>query len=119
MRYNFTKPHDLTRLHDELLAAGLTPQHVEGRDDEVWITVEPSDHAAVTAVVQSHNVADHAAWREVRAKRNLLLRDCDWTDLPNSPVDNPNGWEDYRTALRDIPQTFATVDEIVWPTKPA
>ena len=119
MRYHFTKPHDLTRLHDELLAEGLTPEHVEGRDDEVWITVEPSDHAAVTAVVQAHSGADHAAWREVRAKRNLLLRDCDWTDLPNSPVENGPEWATYRQALRDIPQDFGSADAVTWPTKPA
>ena len=54
--YNYTKPHRLSRLHDELLAAGITPLSVLGTDDQLEIDV-PDDvtEASVTAVVNAHN----------------------------------------------------------------
>jgi len=122
--YEFDKPHHLSRLHDELIADGITPESVRGQPDGdlFWIAVPAILQPQVSAVVEAHDavaVLEELAWEFARTKRNRLLQESDWTDLPNSPVDNPNGWEDYRTALRDVPQTFATVDEIVWPTKPA
>ena len=122
-KYEFDVPNVCPgALMDELNADGVQPQHMQSRDNVVWITVPAMLQPQMSSIVSAHDgPAAHAeiAWGVVRAKRNALLLACDWTDLPNSPVDNPNGWEDYRTALRDIPQTFATVDEIVWPTKPA
>ena len=123
-RFEYELVHHQATLHDELIADGITPTAVEGRQDlnKVWITVAAELEPQVSAVVNGHDgeaAILAAAWHSVRLERNARLLACDWTDLPNSPVPNANAWEDYRTALRDIPQTFATVDEIVWPTKPA
>ena len=57
-------------------------------------------------------------WDTVRAKRNVLLTESDWTDLPNTPLSNKQEWLDYRQALRDIPSTFTNPEDVVWPTKP-
>ena len=57
-------------------------------------------------------------WEQIKAQRNELLRQCDWTVLPDSPVSNQSDWLTYRQALRDIPQDFATPEEVVWPTLP-
>lgn len=55
----YTKPNRLNHLHDELLAAGITPIAVLGRSDDITIDVEDSvDSAAVGAVVSAHDVAD-------------------------------------------------------------
>lgn len=56
-------------------------------------------------------------WKNVRAKRNRLLSDSDWTQLNDSPVDKTL-WSIYRNQLRDIPQSFNDPDLIVWPTPP-
>lgn len=56
-------------------------------------------------------------WAEVRAKRDTLLSQCDWTQLPDSPKYQDEGWLIYRQALRDIteqPDPF----NIVWPVRP-
>lgn len=53
----------------------------------------------------------------IRAERNAKLTACDWTQLPDAPVD-AEAWAEYRQALRDItdqPDPFA----IVWPQTPA
>lgn len=54
-----------------------------------------------------------AQWVIIRVERNRLLSDCDWTQLPDAPVDAAV-WATYRQELRDIteqPNPFS----IVWP----
>jgi hypothetical protein len=58
-------------------------------------------------------------WKDIKYKRDLLLKDCDWADLPNSPVKNKPAWLRYRQELRELPQKFNTPQEVVWPIKPA
>lgn len=61
------------------------------------------------------------AWNQIRATRNQLLTACDWTILPDSPLttEQKAAWLTYRQDLRDIPQDYATIESIVWPTEPA
>jgi hypothetical protein len=52
-------------------------------------------------------------WSAIRSARNELLKDSDWTQLSDSPVDKA-AWALYRQALRDItkqPDPF----NISWP----
>ena len=58
-------------------------------------------------------------WAEVRSRRDALLAACDWTQMPDVPMaeEQKEAWREYRQALRDIPQTFATPDEVVWPSQ--
>ena len=62
-------------------------------------------------------VRDARAWAQVRAERDRLLAACDWTQVADAPVDQ-QAWADYRQTLRDIPQDFATPDDVVWPETP-
>ena len=57
-------------------------------------------------------------WDQIRSQRDGFLAASDWTDLPNSPVKNKGAWLAYRQALRDLPITFSTPEEVVWPEKP-
>ncbi len=57
-----------------------------------------------------------AQWSVVRAERNKLLADCDWTQLPDASAD-ATAWAEYRQALRDI-TSQANLFEVVWPTAP-
>lgn len=56
-------------------------------------------------------------WDDVRSKRNALLSASDWTQLADAPVDRA-AWATYREVLRDITETFATPDAVVWPARP-
>ena len=58
-----------------------------------------------------------AQWAAIRAERNKLLVNCDWTQLPDAPVDAA-AWATYRQALRDI-TTQANPFAIVWPESPS
>ena len=53
----------------------------------------------------------------VRRNRNGLLAASDWTQLADSPADT-DAWATYSQSLRDVPQTYSRVSEVVWPTKP-
>lgn len=57
-----------------------------------------------------------AQWERIRSQRNTKLAACDWTQLPDAPVDAAV-WATYRQALRDI-TLQADPFNIVWPTAP-
>lgn len=55
----------------------------------------------------------------IRASRNTLLRDSDWTQLMDFPGSNRAAWVLYRKDLRDVPQQAGFPRNVVWPTAPA
>lgn len=59
-------------------------------------------------------------WTRIRAYRNLLLSDCDKTQISDNPMPETNkkAWRDYRQALRDIPSVYANPDDVIFPTSP-
>ena len=64
-------------------------------------------------------VADDAsAMQALRRERNRRLAACDWTQVPDAPVDQA-GWAAYRQALRDLPSNTTDPRNPTWPTPPA
>jgi hypothetical protein len=59
-------------------------------------------------------------WAAIRTERNRRLTECDWTQLADSPLDveAKAAWAAFRHALRDVPQTYADPDQVVWPEPP-
>lgn len=55
-------------------------------------------------------------WDDVRARRNKLLLQTDYTQLADWPGDKA-AWATYRQALRDITESGEPSD-VVWPTAP-
>lgn len=60
---------------------------------------------------------DAAQAERVREDRNQRLADCDWTQLPDAPVDAA-AWATYRQTLRDISGQAGFPWEVTWPTEP-
>lgn len=56
---------------------------------------------------------------EVRFKRDTLLSESDWTQLPDVPQSIKDLWQPYRQALRDVPQQPGFPMDVVWPVPPA
>ena len=54
----------------------------------------------------------------IRDNRNQLLKDTDWTQLPDSTA-NASAYAVYRTALRDIPQNMGNADPRTWDDYPS
>ncbi len=68
---------------------------------------------------QAYVPDDGALWAQVRARRDELLRACDWRVLPDAPTPEEEraAWLAYRQALRDI-TLQADPAAIVWPVPP-
>ena len=63
-------------------------------------------------------------WPGVRALRDNLLSQSDWTQLSDSPLTDSKKteWATYRQTLRDIPSSQSSVTDksnITWPTEPS
>jgi formate-dependent nitrite reductase cytochrome c552 subunit len=54
--------------------------------------------------------------KEIRTKRNAMLKDSDYMMLEDSGIDKEAA-KAYRQALRDVTKQ-ADLDNVVWPTKP-
>jgi hypothetical protein len=59
-------------------------------------------------------------WDSLRANRNQRLSQSDWTQLADAPLtqEQKNAWAAYRQALRDVPSSASTPEEVVWPPTP-
>jgi hypothetical protein len=69
------------------------------------------------ATPEQINERTTASSNDARLKRNQLLVDCDWTQLPDAPV-NRSDWSVYRQKLRDITTQAGFPWEINWPNTP-
>ena len=83
-----------------------------GETAERWIDVPGVMTVEEAAVADAARMAD-----EARAERNLRLTACDWTALPDAPLDEAQKaeWAVYRQSLRDVTDQPGFPDAIVWP----
>ena len=63
-------------------------------------------------------------WKQIRAERNRLLSESDWTQGGDSPLttQKKSDWAKYRTSLRTLPEDQSgktKYSNITWPTKPS
>jgi len=75
-----------------------------------WIEAAPP--------IGSYSVGSGVNPSDVREERNTRLAACDWTQLPDAPVDR-EAWAAYRQALRDITDQPDFPDNVEWPIPPA
>lgn len=60
-------------------------------------------------------------WIPYREQRDKLLRESDWTQISDYSLVTPEQqvlWAEYRQALRDLPETYPDVSDIIWPEAP-
>jgi len=77
---------------------------------------EPAQTAAEQeSAYKASKDADQA--KSVRTSRNDKLKECDWTQVADAPVDQ-TVWAVYRQALRDISSQDGFPWTITWPTQP-
>ena len=97
-------------------------------DTTLYIPITPGsegnrhyeEYLAWLAAGNTAEAADGLTWDDIRAKRNDILKNTDWTMTTGATVDQAQ-WAAYRQVIRDIPQTYKdkTPDDVVWPTQPS
>jgi len=117
-----TTPEVLAELGASVVLEGPTPtftryqgiardgvEQIDGQWFTKWKIVDFDD--AVKAVV------DEQQAKSVRTTRDEKLKDSDWTQVADAPVDK-TVWATYRQALRDVPTQSGFPWDITWPTQP-
>lgn len=93
------------------------------QDNQVVVDNHESDINYRTAldaeIVALKQVSDNK-WNATRNVRNWLLSQCDWTQLADAPIseEQKTTWQTYRQSLRDLPESFTSVESIEWPVMP-
>lgn len=63
------------------------------------------------------NAEDDMIW--LRGERDRRIAETDWTQLPDVPEATRTAWQTYRQELRDVPENYTNMFDVVWPTKPS
>jgi len=89
-----------------------------GVDHETWFFDDPSRTDVTVAQIdtRAEQLATEYPLKQLRTERNKRLAETDWWVLPDRTATQPQ--LDYRQALRDITDTYTSLDTVVWPTKP-
>lgn len=85
-------------------------------DGPVPFTPEEEAEWDAHAATASERLAESQA-AQIRQERNAKLAECDWTQLPDAPVDAA-AWAAYRQELRDVSAQAGFPLDVVWPTEP-
>ena len=66
---------------------------------------------------------DESSLNELRAERDIKLTQSDWIVIKEreegGSVSNFADWKEYRQKLRDITNTYKSLDKVKWPTAPS
>ena len=82
------------------------------------------EYIELTADELAQRAADAEAadldMNHVRGQRDGQLRGSDWTQIGDAALGDHTAeeWATHRQALRDLPQTYSRVSEVVWPNDP-
>ena len=71
----------------------------------------------LTTPFDEDTIPDEYLIERMRLHRDRLLKESDWTQLPDAPVDR-EAWATYRQALRDFPATWTAGPEADFPDTP-
>ena len=82
----------------------------------VYYDLTPEEEAAIAAQAEAADLDMNM----VRGQRDGQLRGSDWTQIGDAALAGHTAeeWATYRQALRDVPQTYDRVSEVVWPMDP-
>ena len=105
-----TTEAEFTEMFRKVTGADANGTAIESSDPNDWGTT----WAAVSA--KRDELIAAQPLKELRAERDRLIAATDWwasSDLTMTAEQTA-----YRQALRDITDTYTSLDDVVWPTKP-
>lgn len=118
----YTKYHTQT---GEIISNFITSGDVEKRLQDGESCIEGCYDPALFQIVDGMPVeipeASTTAFGDLvddlRAYRDDLLKQSDWSQLPDSPLSatEQEAYRNYRQALRDVPSLYGSLEQAVWP----
>lgn len=84
------------------------------------LTNKPSDFHEFNYENKTWELDEQKLINEILIKRQSELYKSDWTDTLSAQtrLTNWQQWQDYRQALRDIPQQAGYPLDVIWPEQP-
>lgn len=89
--------------------------------DGVWQTADKTPEMLAADSDHAEMLKTDAGWIAAkRAQRNILLKECDWTQGEDVPDSIKLPYRAYRASLRDLPndEKWPLISHNDWPTKP-
>jgi len=97
---NWHTKYVLGPIFTDTLATETTPAKTAAENEAAYKAIKDAERAVI-----------------IRQERSTKLKECDWTQLADSPV-NKETWATYRQSLRDVPLQEGFPWTITWPTQP-
>ena len=126
---------------DYEIMTDITKALIALRPDSLWVvreeqiiwndteTSRPTDEEINDKIAE---LRDAEPMRLLREERNQKLSETDWTQYRDVSLSNDSDWQTYRQSLRDLPQNFSPIIDIItedgypivkeqtdWPEKPS
>lgn len=96
-----------------------------GQKAEGMVAVQVESEWELQESEQWMPLVEQSILQIIRNKRNALLAESDWTQMPDSPlsVEDKALWATYRQSLRDLPEDInlaelSDAEEASFPSKP-
>jgi len=111
-------------VHDDIPADAVAIDQAHHRrlmqDQARGYTIAANDNGEPISV-QPSSPCDDDLRAMMRRRRNRLLADSDYTQMPDAPfsASQKSAWRSYRQALRNLPDTIPDPANIDWPTPPS
>ena len=126
-----TRTDSSTFTADELSSAGITTVSYppEYNADTHKLTWNNNDVEWEVIALTQEEIDDliSIAWQGVRDERDERIKEVEWRVFRyqseeragiTTHTDSISDLDDYMKKLRDIPQTYSNVGDIIWPTAP-
>ena len=92
------------------------------KNDSMSFHFEPDFSVKPIAHITKYDKKEHEfvylTMDEIKDARTKELADSDWRMVADYPGTDQEAWKTYRQNLRDIPQEYSKVEDIVFPAKP-
>lgn len=109
---NNAKKVNAFKAHDKLTQKLISCEAYD--DGEFVCIVQIADLNA-----EEIQLAKDSAMSQIRYQRTQLLKDCDWTQMPDCTIPKKTEWATYRQTLRDLPSTITEPRTFIdWPHNP-
>ena len=83
----------------------------------VWLSEDITQPSNEDIEAKATELTNAEPLRLLRTERNRLLAETDYWNASDTP-DMSDEQIAYRQALRDITETYTSLEDVVWPTKP-